>query len=106
MKRRGFLSLGVAGGLVGWRQAEAGAAVQAAGASARVVIVGGGMGGATLAKYLRLWGGRGMKVTLIEREARYTSCIMSSLVLSGQRSLDSLKFRYDTLRDVYGVEVV
>lgn len=116
MKRRGFLALGMAGALPAWLPAHArdnalgrqgmAAGVPLTGPSARAVIVGGGMAGATLAKYLRLWGGAKLKVTLIEREPRYTSCIMSSLVLSGQRSLDSLKFRYDKLRDVYGVEVV
>jgi sulfide dehydrogenase [flavocytochrome c] flavoprotein chain len=80
--------------------------VPSGGASGRVVIVGGGMGGATLAKFLRLWGGTRMDVTLIEREPLYTSCILSGLVLSGQRTLDSLKFRYDRLRTNYGVTVV
>jgi sulfide dehydrogenase [flavocytochrome c] flavoprotein chain len=81
-------------------------AVPGGGTSGRVVIVGGGMAGATMAKYLRLWGGASMRVTLVEREPQYTSCIMSSLVLSGQRSLDSLKYRYDKLRTNYGVDVV
>lgn len=81
-------------------------AVPASGTPGRIVIVGGGMAGATMAKYLRLWGGTSMSVTLVEREPQYTSCIMSSLVLSGQRSLDSLKFRYDKLRTNYGVNVV
>lgn len=80
--------------------------VPSGGPSGRVVIVGGGMGGATLAKYLRLWGGNSMDVTLVEREAQYTSCILSSLVLSGQRTLDSLKYRYDALRSQYGVKLV
>lgn len=66
-------------------------------AKARVIVVGGGMAGANVAKYVRMWGDA-VDVTLIEREPQYTSCIMSSLVLSGQRSLDSLVYRYDTLR--------
>jgi sulfide dehydrogenase [flavocytochrome c] flavoprotein chain len=81
-------------------------AVPNGGTSGRIVIVGGGMAGATMAKYLRLWGGASMNVTLVEREPQYTSCILSSLVLSGQRSLDSLKFRYDRLRSNYGVNMV
>ena len=71
----------------------------------RVVVVGGGMAGATVAKYLRLWGGSGVDVTLVERESRYTSCIMSSLVLSGQRSLDSLRFGYEGLVQRHGVKL-
>ena len=33
---------------------------------------------------------------LVEREPRYTSCILSSLVLTGQRTIDSLRYAYDT----------
>jgi sulfide dehydrogenase [flavocytochrome c] flavoprotein subunit len=80
--------------------------VPSGGIAGRVVIVGGGMAGATLAKYLRLWGGTRMDVTLVEREPQYTSNIMSSLVLSGQRTIDSLHYRYDTLRSAYGVKLV
>ena len=81
-------------------------AVPGGGTAGRVVIVGGGMAGATMAKFLRLWGGTSMNVTLVEREPQYTSSIMSSLVLSGQRSIDSLKYRYDKLRTNYGVNVL
>ncbi|MGA7477930.1 MAG: hypothetical protein WBW07_03275, partial [Azonexus sp.] len=45
----------------------------------RVIVIGGGMGGATVAKYLRLWGDA-ISVTLVERMPTYTSNIMSSLV--------------------------
>ena len=74
-------------------------------AKSRVIVVGGGMGGATVAKYLRLWGDA-IDVTLVERQSSYTSHIMSSLVLSGQRSLGSLVYGYDALRTRYGVNVV
>ena len=72
---------------------------------ARVIVIGGGMAGATVAKYLRLWGDA-VEVTLIERMPTYTSNIMSSLVLTGQRSMSSLSFKYDALRSKYGVTVV
>ncbi len=88
------------------RQSSPAAPVVTASPTARVVVVGGGMGGTTLAKYLRLWGGGSIAVTLVERAPSYTSNIMSSLVLTGQRSLGSLEFGYDTLRNRYGVEVV
>ena len=74
-------------------------------AKSRVIVVGGGMAGATVAKYLRLWGDA-IDVTLVERQSSYTSHIMSSLVLSGQRSLSSLVYGYDALRSRYGVNVV
>lgn len=72
---------------------------------ARVVVLGGGMAGATVAKYLRLWGDA-VDVTLVDRSPAYTSCIMSSLVLTGQHSMASLQFGYDTLRSRYGVRTV
>ncbi|MCE2657393.1 MAG: FAD-dependent oxidoreductase [Rubrivivax sp.] len=78
-------------------------AAQGAAVNARVIVIGGGMAGATVAKYLRLWG-NGIEVTLVERAPVYTSCIMSSLVLTGQRTMGSLQFRYDTLRTKYGIK--
>jgi NADH dehydrogenase FAD-containing subunit len=71
----------------------------------RVIVIGGGMGGATVAKYLRLWGD-GISVTLVERMPTYTSNIMSSMVLTGQRTMSSLTFKYDTLRSKYGITTV
>lgn len=76
------------------------------GISGNVVIVGGGMAGATMAKYLRLWGGTGVSVTLIEKAATYTSNIMSNKVLTGQLALSSLSYVYDTLKNHYGVNVL
>jgi sulfide dehydrogenase [flavocytochrome c] flavoprotein subunit len=77
----------------------------APGAKSRVIVIGGGMAGATVAKYLRLWGD-GIAVTLIERESSYVSNIMSSLVLSGQRSMASLTYNYSKLMSAYGVTVI
>jgi len=68
-------------------------------------VIGGGMAGATVAKYLRLWG-NGIAVTLIERETNYVSNIMSSLVLSGQRTMASLTYNYSKLISTYGVTVI
>jgi len=76
------------------------------GISGRVVVIGGGMAGATVAKYLRIWGGAGLQVTLIERESSYNSNIMSNLVLNGSMTMGSLSFSYDLLRKNYGVNVV
>ena len=74
-------------------------------AKSTVIVIGGGMAGATVAKYLRLWGDS-IHVILVERSASYTSNIMSSMVLTGQRSLSSLVYRYDTLLSAYGVQVI
>jgi sulfide dehydrogenase [flavocytochrome c] flavoprotein subunit len=53
------------------------------GAIGSVVVVGGGMAGATAAKFLRLWGGSKVQVTLVDQNATYSSNIMSNLVLNG-----------------------
>jgi sulfide dehydrogenase [flavocytochrome c] flavoprotein subunit len=60
---------------------------------ARVVVVGGGYGGAIAAKYLKL-ADPDLRVTLIERNPVYVSCPLSNEVLSGERDLDSLTFDY------------
>lgn len=73
------------------------------GLKGRVVVIGGGMAGATAAKYLRLWGGAELQVTLVEPRPVYTSNIMSNLVLNNSRSLSSLDFGYSDLGTKYGV---
>lgn len=69
------------------------------------VVVGGGMAGATAAKYLRLWGGSGITVTLVEPSANYTSNIMSNLVLNGSRTVSSLNYTLTNLATKYGIAV-
>jgi NADPH-dependent 2,4-dienoyl-CoA reductase/sulfur reductase-like enzyme len=76
------------------------------GISGRVVVIGGGMAGATVAKYLRLWGGTGVSVTLVERDSAYTSNILSNLVLNGQRTMTSLQYGYSNLATRYGIRMV
>jgi sulfide dehydrogenase [flavocytochrome c] flavoprotein subunit len=73
-------------------------------AGKRVVVVGGGMAGMTAAKYLRMWGGTGVQVTLVEPDTVYTSNIMSNLVLNGSRNVASLQFKRDSLTKRYGVK--
>ncbi len=70
-----------------------------------VVIVGGGFGGATAAKYLKLWGDGRIAVTLIERQAYFISCPMSNLVIGGSRQLSELTFSYEGLKQL-GVTVI
>jgi sulfide dehydrogenase [flavocytochrome c] flavoprotein subunit len=76
----------------------------AAKTKARVVVVGGGYGGATAAKYLRLMDA-GVDVTLIEREKLYTSCPLSNEVISGDRDIKTLQVGYKGLAR-HGVKVV
>lgn len=61
----------------------------------RVVIVGGGPGGVTAAKYLSA--SPNLDVTLITAADRYTTCFFSNMYLVGLWSLRSLTYRYDTL---------
>src|SRR5262245_34153096 len=93
MRRREFLRF--SGGAAAL--AMAGCATTSAPSKARVVVVGGGFGGATSAKYIRMWDPK-MDVVLIEREPSFISCPISNLVLGGftgmhviPRSLDSLQ---------------
>jgi len=78
-------------------------ALATTGIRANVVVVGGGMAGASVAKYLRLWGGSGVNVTLVEPDDAYVSNIMSNFVLTGVRSLSSLRYTWDQLATAYGV---
>jgi sulfite dehydrogenase len=70
----------------------------------RVVVVGGGFGGSTAARYLKLWGGN-VDVTLVERNARFVSCPLSNLVLGGHKQMADITRGYEGLRAV-GVKLV
>ena len=70
----------------------------------RVVVIGGGFGGATAARYLKLWGGN-VDVTLVERNAGFVSCPISNLVLGGFKQISDVSFGYDGLKAI-GVKVV
>lgn len=74
--------------------------------NARVVVVGGGYGGATAAKYVRVFSGGRVDVTLVEPNAAFVSCPLSNLVLSGDRDLASLTVPYDALVERHGVRWV
>ncbi|MBP7066557.1 NAD(P)/FAD-dependent oxidoreductase [Ferrovibrio sp.] len=74
-------------------------------AGGRVVIVGGGFGGATAARYLKLFD-PSIEVTLVERDATYVTCPFSNYVLGGIRDLNSITHRRDPLRQRWGVRLV
>jgi sulfide dehydrogenase [flavocytochrome c] flavoprotein chain len=73
--------------------------------AARVVVVGGGFGGATCAKYLRRLD-PGIAVTLVEPSMKFITCPFSNLVLGGLRGMDSITQNYDALRKKHGVNVM
>ncbi|MCU7855746.1 MAG: FAD-dependent oxidoreductase, partial [Candidatus Thiodiazotropha sp. (ex Lucinoma borealis)] len=98
--RRGFVKGAGAATAIGMM----GTPYIALGASKKVVVVGGGTGGATAAKYLRM-ADPTIEVTLIEANKHYYTCYMSNEVLGGGRSIDSIKFGYSGL-GTHGVKVV
>lgn len=99
-RRRFFGLVGAAGaaGVVGFPQV-------ARAAKAHVVVIGGGFGGATCAKYLRLLH-TDISVTLIERDAVYQTCPSSNSVIGGTLPMDALARNYNALRNAHGVKVL
>jgi sulfide dehydrogenase [flavocytochrome c] flavoprotein chain len=74
--------------------------------SARVLVVGGGFGGATAAKYVRLFSGYKIDVVLVEPSEAFVSCPMSNLVLGGSKSLADMTLPYQSLSSAHGVRRV
>jgi NADPH-dependent 2,4-dienoyl-CoA reductase/sulfur reductase-like enzyme len=73
---------------------------------ARVVVVGGGFGGATAAKYLALWGKGKVQVTLVDANPQHISCILSNLVVTGSLSMADITIGLGTLASKYGIKLV
>ena len=71
----------------------------------RVVVIGGGFGGASCARYLRRLSSD-IDVTLVERDSKFTTCPFSNAVLGGLYDMDFITHGYSTLQDKYGVRVV
>ena len=65
----------------------------------RVVVIGAGYGGATAARYLRMWSGGSIEVVLVEREAEFVSCPVSNLVIGGTKTLADITRTYTGLLD-------
>ena len=103
--RRSFLK---AGGAVGLATALGGCAARpyaTAAAGKRVVVVGGGPGGATCAKYLRKFD-PSIQVTLVEPQPHYYTCFGANWYLGGLRDLSHTKQDFDDLEREHGVKVV
>ena len=71
-----------------------------------IVIVGGGYAGRTAAKFLKLWGGSNVDVTIIDSNDAYVSPILSNLVLNGEKSITDLTFDYTTATNNYNINFV
>jgi NADPH-dependent 2,4-dienoyl-CoA reductase/sulfur reductase-like enzyme len=103
MHRRHFLSqsalgLGLLAGLSGRTFANL--------KSAEILVIGGGYGGATVAKYLRLFSNNTARVTLIEPNTAFLSCPLSNLVIGGSRTMADITISYDNLVKRHGIKIV
>jgi len=94
MQRREFLKAIGAGVSTAALAACAGSPSRA---GAKVVVVGAGYGGATCAKYLRMWSNGALDVTLVEANRAFVSCPLSNLVLGGSKQIADLTIGYDGL---------
>jgi NADPH-dependent 2,4-dienoyl-CoA reductase/sulfur reductase-like enzyme len=99
MKRRQFLQGALLASTVGCASIPGTARPQ-------VVVIGGGYGGATAARYVRIWSEGAIDVTLIEPNAAFISCPLSNLVLGGSRRIGDLTMSLDTLASKHGVRLV
>lgn len=104
IKRRDFIRVTGAAAIAGAGCIGLGLPSLVLGATRKVVIVGGGVGGCTAARYLRKFDPT-VEVTLIEAEPKYHSCFLSNEYISGERSMESLTFGYDGLAK-QGIKVV
>jgi NADPH-dependent 2,4-dienoyl-CoA reductase/sulfur reductase-like enzyme len=73
-------------------------------AKPKVVVVGGGPGGATVAKYVAKDGG--LDVTLVEPARRFTTCFHSNLYLGGFKTFEQITHSYDKIAKAYGIKHV
>ena len=71
----------------------------------RVVIVGGGFGGATAAKYLKKFSSN-TEVILIEQNKDYYTCPFSNTVIAGINKIEYIKHNYKTLEKKYKIIVI
>ena len=103
MQRRDFLKAGVAAAAAAGLAGCAG--MPGGGAKARVVVVGGGYGGATAAKYIRILD-PSIEVVLVEPNEAFVSCPISNLVLGGFKSMADITTPYTGLSANHGVRIV
>ena len=72
----------------------------------KVVVIGGGAGGATAARYIAKDSDGAIDVTLVEPTRTYYTCFFSNLAIGGFRTYDSIGHSYGMLASKYGVNVV
>jgi NADPH-dependent 2,4-dienoyl-CoA reductase/sulfur reductase-like enzyme len=72
----------------------------------RVVVIGGGSGGATAARYIAKDSKGAINVTLVEPSRSYFTCYFSNLYIGGFTDLEDISHTYGTLAAKYGINVV
>ena len=101
LNRRSFIGTAVAA------SALSAPMVRAAGhGMPRVVVIGGGAGGATAARYIAKDSDGAIDVTLIEPTRTYYTCFFSNLYLGGFKTIEQIGHTYGTLASAYGINVV
>ena len=107
LNRRDFLkAVGTIAATTGAMGGLASHAFASEGSRGHVVVVGGGWGGTTTAKYLRMWSNGAVKVTLIEPSKEFISCPISNLVIGGIKDMSYITTSYDNLKSRWGVDVI
>ena len=104
MQRRQFIQMMGAGAMAGTFAGCASTPIDAKGA--KVVVIGGGYGGATAAKYVRKFSNYTADVTLIEPNQNFISCPLSNLVIGGSRQIDDITISYEGLSKNHGVNLI
>ncbi|MEY4481339.1 MAG: Sulfide dehydrogenase [flavocytochrome c] flavoprotein chain precursor [Pseudomonadota bacterium] len=104
MQRRQFIQMLGAGAAATTLAGCGSASINAKGA--KVIVVGGGYGGATAAKYVRKFSNYTADVTLIEPNQNFISCPLSNLVIGGSKTIEDITVSYDGLRKNHGVNLV
>jgi len=72
----------------------------------RVVVIGGGSGGATAARYIAKDSKGAIDVTLVEPSRSYFTCYFSNLYIGGFTDLEDISHTYGTLAAKYGINVL
>jgi len=106
MQRRQFVQASGSGAVLGTMGLLSGCSTIVGGNRPKVVVVGGGYGGATTAKYIRMWSDYGIDVTLVEPNPSFISCPISNLVVGGVKSTADITTPYDNLVKRHGVRMV
>lgn len=72
-------------------------------AKPKVVVIGGGAGGATAARYIAKDSEGKIDVTLVDDAEKFTTCFFSNLYLGGFKTMEELTHGYDKLQSGHGI---